>query len=330
MDNGVCALQKSLAWHDSLLSGESLSSRLIQLLGTAIVLIALWFVWLRLRVELQNFSVELSLGLLLTLGSGIAIYAAANFLLAKSWLALLEVFGLKHFDKQQFRWIFVKSQLAKYIPGNVVQIAGRHVLAKGAGAGHAQLALSTIYEMLGLTIAACMVSLLALPQLLSFTNGWVSPELVWLLVFIITLAYIFAHRVIISLPFAIELTNSIPRENFLSAKIRILLNYCGFFLLGGSVLLALCVCFGNPLQSIDVAAVIASFAISWVIGFYTPGAPSGIGVREAALIALLGEGLGLGQAAVIALGFRIITVLGDCAFTGAGWWLAGRPKTAPS
>ena len=62
-----------------------------------------------------------------------------------------------------------------------------------------------------------------------------------------------------------------------------------------------------------------------MIGFLTPGAPSGIGIREALLVYFLGPELGAAQAIVIAALFRVATISGDLLFW-AVCGLRGRRK----
>ena len=68
----------------------------------------------------------------------------------------------------------------------------------------------------------------------------------------------------------------------------------------------------------DTAAVAATLAGAWVVGFVIPGASAGIGVREAAVILLLSPALGAGDAAVIAAIYRLVTAGGDALFAALG------------
>jgi uncharacterized membrane protein YbhN (UPF0104 family) len=69
---------------------------------------------------------------------------------------------------------------------------------------------------------------------------------------------------------------------------------------------------------LNLVQVTAIFAAAWLVGFVTPGAPAGIGVREAALVALLspitGNEIGLAAAALS----RIMSVVGDAVVTLIG------------
>lgn len=58
----------------------------------------------------------------------------------------------------------------------------------------------------------------------------------------------------------------------------------------------------------------STFAISWFLGFITPGSPAGIGVREGVTILLLSNYLGEPASLAISLIMRVITVTGDVLF----------------
>ena len=66
-----------------------------------------------------------------------------------------------------------------------------------------------------------------------------------------------------------------------------------------------------PDAPIDYALLTAAFALAWVVGFVTPGAPAGLGVREALLLAMLSHGMGASNASLLIVALRIATTLGD-------------------
>ena len=64
--------------------------------------------------------------------------------------------------------------------------------------------------------------------------------------------------------------------------------------------------------------LLAASAASWAAGFVVIGAPGGLGVREAAFVALAGGALGESQALLLIGLFRIVTFLGDTLLFAAG------------
>jgi len=56
--------------------------------------------------------------------------------------------------------------------------------------------------------------------------------------------------------------------------------------------------------------------LSWVAGFLTPGAPSGLGVREVVLLMFMGSTLNEGILISAMVMHRMLTVMGDVAAYG--------------
>jgi len=87
-------------------------------------------------------------------------------------------------------------------------------------------------------------------------------------------------------------------------------------LLGGALLAA----------RLPLAPLAGLLAVAWVAGFVVPGAPAGLGVREAVLVAGLGHLTSPGVALALPLLLRLVTVLGDAAAFPLGALLAGRVR----
>lgn len=98
------------------------------------------------------------------------------------------------------------------------------------------------------------------------------------------------------------------------AFFRAYLEYLLFFAIAGAILVGLVFQVHGELKLDNIAAIIATFAISWFAGFITPGAPSGIGIRETILIVSLDKILPGSSGVLIAILFRFITVGGDVLF----------------
>jgi hypothetical protein len=65
--------------------------------------------------------------------------------------------------------------------------------------------------------------------------------------------------------------------------------------------------------------VIPAYAAAWLAGFALPGAPGGLGVREAAFIMLVEPTLGAVPGLEIAMATRVVTTLGDLLFFAASF-----------
>jgi len=106
--------------------------------------------------------------------------------------------------------------------------------------------------------------------------------------------------------------------------------YLAFFLIGGLVLLIVCeVVLDTPVDFGYWPAIFSLFAVGWTAGVITPGAPSGLGVREAVLIVGLSPVASPADAVLIAGVLRVLTVSGDVLFFAVcGPKLRGAPEPA--
>jgi hypothetical protein len=100
---------------------------------------------------------------------------------------------------------------------------------------------------------------------------------------------------------------AIPRMRVLMASLLFYL--VSFALMGFIVYLVLSGMFA--VADVSFWFVTGVFALAWVAGFVTPGAPAGFGVREAILITLLKPVYGAGVALGVTIALRIVTMIGD-------------------
>jgi len=91
------------------------------------------------------------------------------------------------------------------------------------------------------------------------------------------------------------------------------LSYFIFFFIAGLLLVSIVSIFLN-INLIICAKIIAIFSIAWLAGFIIPGAPGGIGVREAVIIFFISPIIGEPQSIAVSIALRIVTLLGDVWF----------------
>ncbi|MGR9053970.1 MAG: hypothetical protein ACU84J_15105, partial [Gammaproteobacteria bacterium] len=241
------------------------------------------------------------------IGLAIVIYAAANYLLAFAWLYLLKYDGRCRPNPHVVLDIYGKSQIAKYVPGNVLHIGSRHLLGRANGIAHHVLAFAALYEIAGLMTAAALITLCSLQAL-----NRELPLLQWLAFGspLILIGYLFFPVLLGRL--RIKTFTDVPQHK---RKLLVpLLCYGLFFLLAGCALLLLLSAHDADITPKLLSVSLPAFAIAWSIGFITPGAPSGIGIREGTLILLLGTLMAHDSVILAVILFRLVTVLGDCLF----------------
>ncbi len=92
--------------------------------------------------------------------------------------------------------------------------------------------------------------------------------------------------------------------------VRAFLLYCATYCVVGIGIIALAHLL-LPSQPHDNWLLVASFALAWVVGFATPGAPAGLGVREGLLLLMLGPVYTPALAGILIIALRLATTLGD-------------------
>jgi uncharacterized membrane protein YbhN (UPF0104 family) len=65
------------------------------------------------------------------------------------------------------------------------------------------------------------------------------------------------------------------------------------------------------IQLKDISAIIIANTFAWVIGYITPGAPGGLGVRESILTVTLSSMYNTNEIVMASLLYRFVCILGD-------------------
>ncbi len=223
--------------------------------------------------------------------------------------------------------ILLTTQIGKYLPGNVGQFVGRAYLARRHGVSVANSGATLTAEALlgigtGLVLAVAMVALdpAGTAALADFLPGFSA---------LATLAASLAAALAALVLFPARIARLVPADSRLRAVVPpplpalALLQAAALamllYLVLAAALWALAPVFaGAPIPpSVAVAVLTAAY----VTGFLVPGAPGGLGVREAVFVAGLAPYLGADDAMVIALVMRAATILGDGAIFIMGWLL---------
>jgi uncharacterized membrane protein YbhN (UPF0104 family) len=255
-------------------------------------------------------------------------------LAAIAWRNILSAI---HGDKIVFAEVFkvyVKANVAKYLPGNVLHYAGRNVIGSRLGWKHSDILLSSILEVLMILISAAIFLLLfAYRQFVSVVAGAVrnaatNPLILILLAAVLGIGTAGTIFLLYKRRDLIEKLKLLFTAKFLKVLVINFFLYTGTFLIQGIVMAFI---FSSVFQAgsmgIDkVLLVISSAVLSWFAGFITPGAPGGLGVKEAVLILMLSPVYGREYTLAAALVHRLISVIADAAAFGIGFAMERRDK----
>lgn len=256
--------------------------------------------------------------LLITIFPAGVAYGFFSLLLAVSWYHLLNrVEKSVHFGT--IYRIYSRSQIAKYLPGNIFHYGGRQIMGKRVGLKQTSLLMATVYETVLIIVAALLLS--AGGSLILGFEGLRQGFILIVgctMVAIIMFAALLFRWVPYWFPSVEKYLGPLPSyglRDWSKVVALPLLLYVVFFLLtGGLLLLMSVISFPHNVSPGLWCVFVTLFASAWVAGFITPGAPAGIGVREALITAGLTSYLGASGALTLAIVFRFVTTLGDFSF----------------
>ncbi|MBC2668130.1 lysylphosphatidylglycerol synthase domain-containing protein [Novosphingobium piscinae] len=302
-----------------------MTKRLRQLGGTIVALASsLFLIWAVYR-SLSGMPSGLwhpgFIALLAGLGIG---YLGINQVLGLAWFVLI-----RELEPARISWsaalaIFNRTQFYKYLPGNVFHMLGRFAMANEAGVPARSLALAQVGEIATQLVVAALIAILFGGRMLLPVLEDYSVVLARLIVPGAVLAAIGLIVAVLWLRTHRQLAVRMLRACSVALPV-----YAAFLVLSGGCALVI-MHWLDPAPVIGNAELIGLFAASWLIGFVVPGAPGGLGAREALVVVgmtLLGAGLPLATAT--ALTHRIVTIMGDALAAGVGWLML-RKQVAPS
>jgi len=276
------------------------TKRLLHWAGSALAAVALVFVCKRLWVYASQIDLSaFPLALWGVIGGLSIVYGLANLCLPRLWLACLHRQGV---DLPLWRAVAIYgySQIGKYIPGNVAHLAGRQALAMLENLPGKAVAASMVWENILLLCVTCGTFLL--PALVPLFWRTCPLSLVLVLFVCMCAALLCLGRYL--------LNKHIYNGMFWTLVFFICMAFTWGVTLAGI----------TGLSSAPDWLLVSSiwYVIAWLVGFVTPGAPAGLGMREAAILLLAKNGPFPEEALLLAcLLCRCISVLGDVLFFGA-------------
>ncbi|SCM77389.1 conserved membrane hypothetical protein [uncultured Pleomorphomonas sp.] len=232
-------------------------------------------------------------------------YAVTLALLASAWATLVGGRGLSF---PRLVDIYAMAQFGKYLPGNVLHLVGRHAVLRREGYSHIFLVKALLAENGLLVIAALSVgvglSLLApATALVDLVSSVVS--------FAVEMRWLASALVLVLAAAGLTILGRLTGTPVWRASPLVLL----FFLAQSALFSALLAMRTGDL----VPAAFGAVALSWIVGFVTPGSPGGIGIREIVMLTMLGDTLAADDLVVTVALYRLVTFAGDAIMFGFGF-----------
>lgn len=231
------------------------------------------------------------------------------------WLEFVEIISEKKIPYLTAVFVNVRSNILKYIPGNVFQYIGKNELALKCNISHFQVATSTILDVALMLIVAFGLGILCVGQYFrTVFKKYLSLHYVWILsgigfLILIVMALYFAKRPSESI--AKKVCSLFKKKNILKLAAGFSYYILQNFFIGGIYIIILLVLSDKSMNEIPIRLIIGSNILSGVLGFVTPGAPGGIGIRELAMIYITRGQLEESIIMLTSVVYRFMTIVGD-------------------
>lgn len=184
-----------------------------------------------------------------------------------SWHLMLLQYAKKEFGYLSSYYYFAKTEISKYLPGNVFHFVGRQALASKIGISQIDMAKISIFFTISLMVAT-VISSTIFTIFVHGLNIYIKPLMIVGSTISILLIY-FTYPI------------------FTKSKKSLTTAILTFSISLQGIMLSLIIFWQVNSMSLEQFLKIASiYIISWLIGFITPGASGGLGVREGAFLAI--------------------------------------------
>lgn len=266
--------------------------------------------------ELSSFSWQVSWPWLL---ASLAVLVVQMILLASIWWRALWLMGAP-VGWRLATALWLKTQIARYVPGGIWDVAGRLALGNEAGISVRAMSASIVLEMAMQVLSASVFLVVALMMRADAAANLYLPlaALVLAASFVVLLPPVFRRLI----NWGLRLLKREPLE--IRATYGDMLLLFGARLTGHLMLGVGFVLFARGMTAItwqQAPAMIAAYVSAWLIGFLAVVAPMGIGVREGVLALLLQSQFPIGVIGVMALGYRTWILVRDLIAALVGVWL---------
>lgn len=286
-------------------------SRFLKFFSYMVQVLAIYYLWVSLKKNNDifiNYLDKYDSGLLVFFASSL-LYACVLFLPVLGWAKLLEFYSRHSISIIECWWLYCRTAVFKYVPGNVFHYISRQFQGANFGWEQKAMGLSSAMEAAFVISAGGLFTLLAFP-FIDIPENVIPLKKEYFLLFVSGM-FLFPFLILYVL-------NRFLREKIKDFKLsdiftsNIFLSYFSYilFLIASAFLFSAVLYFSN-LPPAASAYGIFIYGFVYTIAYITPGAPGGIGVREA-LIALSFSSYGYeSEAAMAAIIFRLITVIGE-------------------
>lgn len=285
--------------------------KIVKVLGNFLVVIAIIFLvkkYLGLEIDIRKY---VDGRLIIRLVPTVLLFTVLISLQFIPWACILKSLTSSAMPMVLSYKVFQRANIMKYIPGNIFQYIGRgEILSEDEGLNVTIIAASLLIENGTLVTGSLLLGLCGIREYL-FSFFWEYKSLFLCVLFccavLILILIIFRHKL---LDWA-KTKEIIVSKGLLGTAIMAVCFYFISLLLQALLQVYIIYQLANVFSFEMLFLVGGVFSVSWLIGYITPGASGGIGVREALFCLMLEKYVTSDIVLVSAIIFRVINIIAD-------------------
>ena len=224
-------------------------------------------------------------------------------------------------------YLYSVANLYKYMPGNIMHYVGRNRIATEGLAGYESVNIASVIEIIESVVAFSVLGIsLAFPYVTDYIAGIVNKKIIAAVIS----GFICCCAVLMFVASRSAKLKSLFQMIFAKRVIKTVALIIGVYIVTGLFTNSFVFFFIRELGG-DVGAemffpTVGMYVIAWLIGFAVPGAPGGIGVREACMSIFLKGVVPIGIITCTALLLRVSQICGELLACAFGLCIQDRPK----
>jgi hypothetical protein len=281
---------------------------IIKWIGRGLSILAIFFIIKKISEMKIDYKLILSPKGIALITVLILVQTALIFVACRAWEHYLAEFGKKEINQSKVWFIYSKANLFKYIPGNVFQYVGRNELAVSTNLTHKQVATATLADTLTMIFIKLVVSFILLrEQLIRVIEKYVKREILLLLFYFSVVTFFIALVVLLYKKNYLKILFK-SRKSIVKCLVDFLIVD---IVTGFMYIVIISVVLDYNCTILQVLLLIGGYTLASVIGFLTPGAPGGIGIREAVILFLSNDIIDSNLLTTAVVTMRIICIAAD-------------------
>lgn len=231
----------------------------------------------------------------------IVFFLGYLYLRALSWRSLIFFLGASINVRDSLSvWFF--SEATRYIPGSLWSFVSRAYFAQQKNVSRAISILISPIEAIVLVTATISLSLYAILKNLEKLEISSTFYILVIISLIVMLILLVLHRRIIIIFKKLLIQKLVPKNLPKALALQVL----SWILYSGGYIILI-----SDYANQDLLNLVSSTILAWLIGYLSIITPMGLGVRETALVLLIGAQIGTPQAVVIGILARVLLAVSE-------------------